>query len=87
MKRLMEEAATQHIEAIHYSASVGICVGGKATNTDINPGFWLMVLETFSEKRLKKEEVDHTEKRVRDVTGWSDPVDESTGFGEAACQN
>ena len=26
-------------------------------------------------------------KRVREITGWSDPVEEKTGFVEAACQN
>ena len=28
MKRLMEEARTWHVEAIHYSAPTGIRVGG-----------------------------------------------------------
>ena len=38
MKRLMEEAAARHVEAIHYSASAGIPVGGKAAKADTNPG-------------------------------------------------
>ena len=29
MKRLVEEAAARHADAIHYSASVGIRVGGS----------------------------------------------------------
>ena len=37
--------------------------------------------------RLRKDEVDRAEKRVQEVTGWSDPVEEKTGFFEAACQN
>ena len=36
---------------------------------------------------LRKDEADRAEKRVREVTGWSDPVEEKTGFVEAACQN
>ena len=36
---------------------------------------------------LGKEEVDRTERRVREVTGWGDPIEEKTGFVEVACQN
>ena len=40
MKRLMEEAATQHVEDIHYSSLTGIRVGeGKATSPYTNLGF------------------------------------------------
>ena len=46
-----------------------------------------MVLEGHSGVRLKKEEADCAEWWVRKVTGWSDPVEEKTGFVEAACQN
>ena len=39
MKRLMEEAATQSAEAIHYSVSAGIRVGGeKAIRSGSNTG-------------------------------------------------
>ena len=86
MKRLMEEAATRHVEAIHYSALADIHVGGRVAKTDTNPGFKPVVLETFSGGRLQKGEADRVEKRVRNVTGWSDLVEESTGFVEAACQ-
>ena len=34
-----------------------------------------------------KEEADHTERQVQGGTDWSDPVEEKTGFVEAACQN
>ena len=52
MKRLMEEAAARHIEAIHYSASVGIRVGEKAAKPDSKSGFWPVILETISGGRL-----------------------------------
>ena len=39
MKRLMEEVVARHVEAMHYSASAGICVGGKVAKPDTNPGF------------------------------------------------
>ena len=87
MKRLMEEAAARHIEAIHYSASASIRVGEKAAKPDSNPGFWPVILETLSGGRLQKGEAERAEERVREVTGWSDPVEESTGFVEAACRN
>ena len=45
------------------------------------------MLEGLAGARLKKEESDRAEKRVREITGWSDPVEEKTGFVEAACQN
>jgi hypothetical protein len=45
------------------------------------------VLEGLAGVRLKKEEADRAEKRVQEVTGWSDPVEEKTGFVKAACQN
>ena len=50
-------------------------------------GFWPVILETLSGRKLQKEEAEHADKRVREVTGWSDPVEESTGFVEAACKN
>ena len=34
MKRLMEETATRHVEAVHYSAAVGIRIGEKAAKPD-----------------------------------------------------
>ena len=65
MKSIMEEAATRHIEAIHYSASAVIRVGGeRGTGFGANTGFWLVILEGFSGKKLKKEETDRAEKRV-----------------------
>jgi hypothetical protein len=45
------------------------------------------VLEGLTGVRLVKEEADRAEKRVKEATGWSDPVEENTGFVEAACQN
>ena len=41
---MMEEAATRHVKAIHYSASEEIRIGGKVANPDANPGFWPVVL-------------------------------------------
>ena len=87
MKRLMEEAATRHVEAIHYSTSVGIHVGEKVAKPDTKPGFWPVVLETFFGGRLQKGEASRTEERVREVKGWSDQVEENTGFVEATCRN
>ena len=45
------------------------------------------MLEGLAGARLKKDEADRAENRVREITGWSDPVEEKTGFVEAACQN
>ena len=36
---------------------------------------------------MQKGEAERAEERVREVTVWSDPVEESTGFVEAACRN
>ena len=69
MKRLMEEAAVRHVEAIHYSASADIRVGGKVDTPDTHPGFWPVVLETFSGGRLQKGEAERAEKRVCEVIG------------------
>ena len=41
------------------------------------------MLEGLTGVRLRKEEVDRAERRVREVTGWNDPVEEKTGFVEA----
>ena len=51
MKRLMEETATRHVEAVHYSAAVGIRIGEKAAKPDSTPGFWPVILEILSEGR------------------------------------
>ena len=70
MKMLIEEATVRHVKAIHYSALTAIRVGiGKATSVDTNPGFWPVVLETFSERKLRKGEKDRAERRVRDDIG------------------
>ena len=45
------------------------------------------MLEGLAGARLRKDEADRAEKRVQEVTGWSDPVEEKMGFVEAACQN
>ena len=44
-----------------------------------------MVLEGLTGVRLRKEEADRVERRVREVTGWDNPVEEKIGFMEAAC--
>ena len=88
MKRIMEEATTRHVEALHYSASARIRVGGeRGTGSGVEAGFWLFVLEGFSGKKLKNEKADRTEKQVQEVTGWNDSVEEKTNLLEAACQN
>ena len=87
MKWLMEEAAARHMEAVHYSTSARIRVRGNGGQRTKDSGFWSSVLEGLPRVRLKREEVDRTEQRVREVTGWSDPVEEKTGFVEVACQN
>ena len=46
-----------------------------------------MVLESFSKKKLKKEEADRAERRIHEVIGWIDPIEEKIGFLDAACQN
>ena len=87
MKRLMEEAAARHAETVHYSASAGIRVGGSEARKANEAGFWPTILEGLAGARLRKDEADRAKKRVREITGWSDPVEEKTGFVEAACQN
>ena len=87
MKRLMEEAVARHAETIHYSVSAGIRVGSDEARKTKDSGFWPLMLEGLAGVRLRKEEADHVERRVQEVTGWSDPVEEKTGFVEAACQN
>jgi hypothetical protein len=87
MKRLMEEAATRHVETVHYSASAGIRVGGEEIRKVTDSGFWPAVLGGLTGVRLVKEEADRTKKRVKEAIGWGDPVEEKTGFVEAACQN
>ena len=54
---------------LRLSTSIGVGVG-KATNADTNPGFWPVVLETISERKVKKGEADRAERRVCDDTRW-----------------
>ena len=46
-----------------------------------------MVLEGFAGVRLRKEDLGRVEKRIQEVTGWDNTVEEETGFVEATCQN
>ena len=50
-------------------------------------GFWSVVIDNFSEVKLQKEESCHTEKCVKGVTRWNDPMEEWTGCVKVACQN
>jgi hypothetical protein len=68
MKRLMELAAARHAEAVHYSTSAGIRVGGEETRKMADSGFWPTVLEGLTGVRLRKEKADRAEKRVKEVT-------------------
>ena len=77
---MMEETAARHAETVHYSGLPGIRKTKEA-------GFLLLMLEGLAGVWLRKEEADCAERRVREVTGWSHPVEEKTGFLEAACQN
>ena len=79
MTRLMEEAAPRHAETVHYSASADIRVGGGEARKANEAGFWPTMLEGLAGARLRKDEVDRAEKRVWEITGWSDPVKEKTG--------
>ena len=72
MKRFMEEAAARHAETVHYSASAGIRVRSSEAQKESKTGFWPTMLEGLASARLKK---DEAEKRVREITGWSDPVE------------
>ena len=59
MKRLMEEATTRHVEAVHYLTSANIRFREeKNTKMGNNARFWRVLLEGFSRKKLKKEETD-----------------------------
>ena len=87
MKRLKEESVAPHAETIHYSASAGIRVGSDDGRKTKGFGLWPLVLEGLTGVQLRKEEADRAERRVREVTGWGDPVEEKTGFVEAAWQN
>ena len=52
---MVEEAVTRHAETIHYSVLAGIQVGGEnGTGSGTDTGFWLVVLEGFSGKKLRK---------------------------------
>ena len=83
----MEEATARHAEAVHYSTSAGIRVEGDEGQRTKDSGFLPSVLEGLFGVQLKREEVDCAEQRVQEVTWWSDPFEEKTGFVEAACQN
>ena len=45
------------------------------------------MLESISGVQLRKEEADRAERRVREVTGWGDPIEAKTDFVESTCQN
>ena len=87
MKRLKEESVAPHAETIHYSASAGLRVESDEGRKTKDSGVWPLVLEGLADVWLRKEEADRIERQVREVTGWSDLIEEKTGFVEAACQN
>ena len=80
MKTLMEE-----IKARRHRPNTSRV--GTSTSKEKGAGFWLIVLEGFSRKKLMKDEADRVEQQIQEVTEWIDSVDENTSFVEAACQN
>ena len=69
--RTTRRGRTLDVEAVDYSSSTCMSVGkerGVGSGTDTR--FWSIILEVFSRKKLKKEEVDHAEMRVLEVIGW-----------------
>ena len=82
---MIEEVAARHAETVHYSTSTGIRVGSDEARKTNKARFLPLMLEGLAGARLRKVESDRAEKRVREVTGWSDPVEEKTCFIEAAC--
>ena len=68
IKRLMEEAVAQHVEAIHYSATAGIQVrsndGSKGAK---DSGFWPSVLQSLKSASLEKNQLSGSLK-----SWWSD---------------
>ena len=74
MKRLMEETVVRHVETIHYSMSAGIRVVSDKGHKVKDFGFWPLVLEDLASVRLRKEEADRAERRVREIIEWGDPV-------------
>jgi hypothetical protein len=65
--------------------AAGIRVGSDEIRKTKDSGFCSLMLEGLAGVRLRKEEADRAERHVREVTGWSEPVKEKTGFVEAAC--
>ena len=65
MKRLMDKAAACHAETVHYSASPGIRVGSDEVRKKKEAGFWPLMLEGLVSVRLRREEADRAERRVR----------------------
>jgi hypothetical protein len=75
------------IVRIYVFTVISYYTANKETRMTKDSGIWPSVLESLVGVRLRKGEADRAEKRVQEVTGWSDPVEEKTGFVEAACQN
>ena len=88
LKKIVEEEDARHVEAMDYAASAEIRVGRENLKT-IKPGarFWRTVFECEKKKKINLEDLKLVDRSMRQVTGWSDPVDNNTSFAEVVCDN
>ena len=48
---------------------------------------WPTVFEYEKKSKIDSEDLQFANRKVRRVTGWSDPVDHKTSFAEVVCDN
>ena len=87
MKKLMEEMEENKVNSVYYSSSAGIRAGHETRAQESQVGeFWPIILNQVGKGKLCMDEALKAERRVQEMTGWEDPVEEKSSFVEAMCQ-
>jgi hypothetical protein len=86
MKKIVEEEDARHVDAMHYTATVGIWVGRenlKPIEQELDSG--RQSLNCEKKGRIHSKYLELVGQNVKRVTGWADPVDNITSFVEVVC--
>ena len=75
------------VNNVYYSLSAGIRAGHETRAQESQVGeFWPIILNQVGKGKLCMNEALEAERRVQEMTGWEDPVEEKSSFVEAMCQ-
>jgi hypothetical protein len=88
LKKVVDDEDARHVEAMHSASIAGICIRRENLKPiKFGVGFWPMVFKCEKKGKLYSKDLEIVDRNVRQVTQWSDLVDDKTSFVEVVCEN